>query len=121
MIAPNDRSGPTLCFVPAFVSRKKVMHFSFLASKYPEYSTLRARNRSLALVWQFGHAALAMSPFSVFAAVLIVVVDRIYPEVYHERSPWPIVAALVLWAVLCIGLGIGLQRYAIRKGENTTG
>jgi hypothetical protein len=95
------------------------MRFSFLASKYPEYCALRARNRSLALVWQAGHAALAMSAFFIFAAAVVMVIAQIDPDVSRERSPWPIVAALLFWAVLCIGLGIGLRRYAIRKGGST--
>jgi hypothetical protein len=96
-----------------------VMRFSVIPSSYPEYCALRTRNRSLALVCQAGHAALAMSPFFVVAAVVIVVVAHIDPEIARERSPWPVVAALLLWAMLCVGLGMGLRRYAIRKAGAT--
>ena len=96
------------------------MHFSFLTSKSQEYCALRARNRSLALVWQAGHAALAMSPFCVFAAVVVVVTGKIIdPELGRDRSPWPIVGSLLFCTALLIGLGVSLMRYAVRKGRTT--
>jgi hypothetical protein len=97
------------------------MRFSFPASKYPEYRALRAQNRSLSLVWQAGHAAILLSPLFVFAAVLLLAVVQIDPDVSRERSPWPVVAALLLWAGVCVGLGIYLRRYAIRKGAISHG
>jgi len=83
--------------------------------KYPEYRDLRARSRSMARVWQFGHAAVALSPFSIFGAAVVAASAFMDLNVGQEQSPWPVVAALLLWAVLCIGVGLGLMRYAIRK------
>jgi hypothetical protein len=94
------------------------MRFSFLASKCPEYRALRARNPSLASIWLAGNAAVTKSPLCVIGAIIIVVTGTIIdPDLSRERSPWPPAGSLLFCAALLFGLGAGLMRYAVRKGE----
>jgi hypothetical protein len=93
------------------------MRLSLLVSKYPEYSLLRTQSRSLALVWQAGHGALALSGLATFGAILVLVAACLDPELMTDRPSWPIVGALVCWALLCAFVGIALKRYVIRKGK----
>jgi hypothetical protein len=94
------------------------MRISILASSYPEYRALRLQSRSLALVWQAGHAALMLAPLFVFGAAVVVVGYRIDPDLSRERPLWPIVAALFVWAGFSVGFGMFLRRYAIRRGRS---
>lgn len=97
------------------------MRFSVLVTSYPEYRALRARSRSLALLWQCGHGALALSPLFILGAGIVLLTAHIDPDLTRERSPWPIVASLLLWAVLLIGSGVLLQRRALKKGGVSNG
>ena len=97
------------------------MRFSLLPSQYPEYCAIRARNREAALIWQAGHAAFALVPLSIFAAVIVFIMAQVDPEVARDRSPWPVIAAFLFWATLCVILGIVLRRFAVKKGGEQNG
>jgi len=92
------------------------MRISLLASKYPEYLDLRARSRSLALVWQLGHACLALSVLTIFCAVEVLVINSMDSELTteHDRS---FVDTFIGITVLFIGVGFALRKYAIKKGR----
>src|SRR6266498_1934511 len=91
------------------------MRFYFLVSKCPEYCALRVRSGSLALLWQAGHAAMALSLLGVLGAVEVLLTAQMDSDLSAERSPWPIAGALMCWTPLCICVGIALKRYARRR------
>lgn len=92
------------------------MRFSLLASEYPEYRALRPKSRSLALVWQLGHACSALSVLTALCAAEVLVVNLMHSELTTERDR-SFVGTFIGITVFFIGIGLALRKYAIRKGE----
>ena len=87
------------------------MHFNFLASRCPEYSELRARNKPLAMVWRLGHGILCMCLLALPGAIAVWCISRDDPE--HSAE---VALAFVAPVLLIAATGVIVKRYAVKKG-----
>ena len=88
------------------------MRFSFLASKCPEYRTLREQSQGWPQLWQLGHGFLCMCILSLPGIIVAWWVSRDEPEA-QRKVVWSLIAPVLLIATLAVVI----KRYAIKKGR----
>ena len=88
------------------------MRFSFLASKCPEYRTLREQSQGWAQLWQLGHGFLWICILSLPGIIVAWWVSRDEPEA-QRKVVWSLIAPVLLIAALAVVI----KRYAIKKGR----
>ena len=88
------------------------MRFSFLASRCPAYRPLRAQNQMWAHVWQLGNGMVWICILALPGVLAAWWVSRDDPEP-HRSVVWSLLAPVLLVAAM----GVGLKRYAMKKGR----
>ena len=94
------------------------MRSSVTPFRHPEYSALRERSESLALLWGIGHVVFVLFFALALATPLCVaVVAMIDSEVTKERA-WSCAEAATGATLLFAAIGFGVRQYASMKGRS---
>jgi|SRR5581483_6482922 len=115
-------SGSNIFFAPGAQAlrqslRSTLMRLSVAPFRHPDYSALRGRSETLALVWGVGHLVFVL--FLAFALIVpfgVAMVAAIDSEVTSQCA-WNAITSGVSATLLIAALGFGARFLAAKKGK----
>lgn len=92
------------------------MRFRVLPFRHPDYSALRERSKSLALLWGMGHVVFVLALAVAFGAPLAVAMVAMIDSEMGGKRAWSTVESSVGVALLFATIGVVIKWYATKKG-----
>lgn len=94
------------------------MRVSVTPFRHPEYSALRERSESLALMWGIGHVCFVLFlVMAVAAPIAVAMAAMIDADVTRERA-WSAIESSVAASLFFAAIGFAVRRYAAKKGRS---